>query len=62
MYKSTFYNEKIKNTEQKIEQVLPEIQWAEEEIERLLTVLKQYVKCDQDIYPLYNSDLETINE
>ena len=51
---------KIRNTEQKIEQVLPDVKWAQQELQSLLTVLKQYVHNVQDIYSLYNAKLETI--
>ena len=41
---------------------MPDVPWAEEEIKSLLTVLKQYINAEQDIYYLYNAPLEALKK
>ena len=54
-YQSSFYPEycpKIKNTEQKIEQALPDVQFSVKEIESVRRVFKEFLHDERDIYHL----------
>ena len=51
-YWSSFDDRKIKNSEQKIEQALPDVQFSVKEIESVRRVFKEFLHDERDVYHL----------